>query len=252
MLKLARLNNGPEIFYTIQGEGKNLGVPSVFIRLSLCNLYCFWCDTDFTWNWKNTKFTHIKDATPGYTKFSKEEYILEMSADEVIGVLKTFPCKNLVITGGEPLVQQKELKVLLAKLKGDNNNGYHLEMETNGTLIPDAEFDRLIDQYNVSPKLLNSKVELKDRLKPEALAFFAQSSKSNFKFVINAETDLKEVLDLATEYKIGSQKIYLMPQGMTQQSLREKQQWLVEICKLHGFNYTDRLHIHIFGDKRGV
>jgi 7-carboxy-7-deazaguanine synthase len=251
MLKLARLNQEPEIFYTIQGEGKNLGHPSVFIRLSLCNLYCVWCDTDYTWNWKDTKFTHLKDIDPAYSKFSKEDYIIQLTNEEIIKTIQSYHCLNLVFTGGEPLAQQKELAILFGDLLA-TDPGYRVEIETNGTIIPSAETDRYSHQYNVSLKLSNSGVTEKERLKPAAIAFFAASSKSNLKFVIDTPADLDEVLQLVNDYHIDKRKVYLMPQGMTADLLREKQQWLIEKCKTFGFNYTDRLHIHIYGNKRGV
>jgi organic radical activating enzyme len=251
MIKLARLNGGPEIFFTVQGEGKSIGRPSVFVRLSLCNLYCYWCDTDFTWNWVGTKFQHQKDGLPGYEKFSKDAYMVTLPDEEIIRVIQSYPCDNLVFTGGEPLAQQKELTSLLTSLKSANR-AYHFEIETNGTIIPSEEVDRNLDQYNVSVKLANSRVTERERIKPEAIRFFARSAKSNFKFVIDLQSDLDEVLAIVREFEIEKRKVYLMPQGINAAALKEKQQWLVEKCKELGFNYTDRIHIHIYGDKRGV
>jgi organic radical activating enzyme len=251
MLKIALHEGSPEIFYTIQGEGKNIGKPSIFIRLSLCNLYCFWCDTDYTWNWENTPFKHQNESKTGYRKFKKAENILKMSKEEILENIKQYPCENIVITGGEPLVQQKDLLALLQILKTHNPN-YHIEFETNGTITPHPSLDALTDQYNVSPKLANSLVSEKERIKPKAIVFFAQSSKSNFKFVIDTLQDIAEVKQIIERFSISPQKVYLMPQGTNPQTLHQKQQWLIEICKKEGFNYTDRLHILVYGDKRGV
>ena len=251
MLKLARLNNKPEIFHSIQGEGRNMGKPSIFIRLSLCNLYCKWCDTDYTWNWQGTKFTHDNDSLPGYKKYDKEELIVLLPDEDILKIVAPINCKNIVITGGEPLVQQKQLKNLLATLKA-HNPAYHIEFETNGTLQPLAEVDALTDQYNVSLKLSNSNVSIEDRLNPEAIAWFAASPKANFKFVVDHQEDLNEILGLIDQYKIDPAKVYLMPQGTSAASLHEKESWIVEICKSYNFNYTDRLHIHIWGAKRGI
>ena len=251
MIKLALLDNKPEIFHTIQGEGKNIGKPSIFIRLSLCNLYCTWCDTDYTWNWEGTSFKHNNDVLEGYRKFKKDDLIVTMSNELILESIAIIKCNNLVITGGEPFVQQKDLLKLFKLLK-NFNPGYHIEFETNGTLQPAVELDKLSDQYNVSIKLSNSKVDIKDRINKDSIAFFAASPKSNFKFVIDCKEDLAEVLELIHKFNIKNESVYLMPQGISETSLQEKQDWLVEICKEYNFNYTDRLHIHIWGAKRGV
>ncbi len=248
-LKLARLNDGPEIFYTIQGEGKNLGFPSIFVRLSLCNLYCVWCDTDYTWNWQHTPYPHLRDTEPGYQKYDKAQHIVMMEVEALMEAVGQHPCKHVVITGGEPLVQHKALLPFAQRLKSE---GYFIEYETNGTIIPNEALDIYSDQYNVSIKLSNAGVLTEERIRPEAISFFAQSSKSYFKFVVDSPQDLSEVLDLVQNYDIPSDKVYLMPQGTSQALLRQKQQWLVALCKEQGFRYTDRLHIHIYGDKRGV
>ena len=250
-MKLARLDGGPEIFYTLQGEGKSLGKPSIFIRTSLCNLHCIWCDTDYTWNWEGTRFKHLYDDQPGYAKYKKKDWIEEVSIQDTADLLQDFDCKNIVLTGGEPLLQQDELAQLCRLLK-ERDGRYWIEIETNGTLLPVADLDRHIDQYNVSPKLANSNNPTKLRIKPPVLHFFSKSNKAFFKFVIDSETDLEEVLAIITSYAIPKDRVYLMPQGVTADQLDEKRKWLVEVCKGNGFNYTDRLHIHIWGSKRGV
>lgn len=245
-MKLAKLNNKPEIFYTIQGEGKNIGKPSVFIRTSLCNLHCVWCDTDYTWNWEGTPF-----ETTTNEKFSKEEYIINLSPSEIVQEVEKYDCKQVVLTGGEPFMQQEGFVEVMALLKRKDTN-YSFEIETNGTLQPTPAFDELIDQYNVSVKLANSNNSEKIRIKPTPLNFFSKSEKSLFKFVIDKEDDLQEVMHLIEKFDINPSKVYLMPEGKTAESLNQKQKWLVEICKQQGFNYTDRLHVHIYGSKRGV
>jgi 7-carboxy-7-deazaguanine synthase len=248
-VKLAKLNNKPEIFYSIQGEGKSLGKPSIFVRSSLCNLHCIWCDTDYTWNWENTPFKHVKDSDINYKKYKKEDWTVDLKTGAILNEITKYPCKRVILTGGEPLMQQKELTELSKILCEDE---YFIEVETNGTLIPTSEFDKNISQYNVSPKLSNSNNNIRLREKPDAYKFFSDSEKSTFKFVIETPEDLEEVNELVVKYKIESSKVYLMPQGTTGDQLNMKQQWLVEICKTLGYNYTDRLHIHIYGDKKGV
>lgn len=248
-MKLAKLNSKPEIFYSIQGEGASTGKPSIFVRLSLCNLHCSWCDTDYTWNWIGTKFTHENDNDPDYSKFDKSEWIYEAGVDEVIAQISQYRCKRVIITGGEPLLQQKELTLLAQKLKVLS---YYIEMETNGTLIPTQELYNLIDQFNVSPKLSNSNNELKLRNKERSLASFSASDKAYFKFVITAESDLDEVVHLSDKFEIDPSKVFLMPEGTTGKSLSHKRHWLIEKCKEHGYNYSDRLHVQVYGNKKGV
>lgn len=251
MLTIALLAGQPEIFYSIQGEGKNTGIPSVFIRLSQCNLYCYWCDTDYTWNWQGTRYAHQRDNEPGYQKYRKEDMMVRMSATDILAAVKQYPCRHLIFTGGEPLMQRKQLFPLLKLLK-EADPGYHIAFETNGTILPGPEIDAYTDQYNVSVKLENALVSEIDRISEKAVSFFSCSEKANFKFVVDSPDDLEEVLQLAGSFRISPEKIYLMPQGTHPASLKEKQQWLIELCKIHGFRYTDRLHIHVFGNKRGV
>ena len=149
------------------------------------------------------------------------------------------------------MMQQKELVELMETFNAESG-GYFFEVETNGTIIPSREFDKLIHQYNVSPKLSNSNNSRKLREKPDALSFFAKSPKSNFKFVVSSEEDLSEITELADRYAIPRETIYLMPEGINPEQLQQRQEWLLAVCKQHDFKYTDRLHIRIFGDKRGV
>lgn len=250
-LQLARLHGRPEIFFSIQGEGKSVGVPSVFVRTSLCNLHCIWCDTDYTWNWKGTRFPHVNDAKPGYRKFDKKEWIAVCDIAEVAAAVAVFPCKNVILTGGEPMLQQAGLTALAAALRSISPD-YRFEVETNCTMLPSPEFDAAIDQYNVSPKLENSGNVRRLREKPAVYRFFAASSKANFKFVIAEKKDLDEVLALIEVYGIAAEKVWLMPEGTSAKMLSARRRWLVEICKEHGFRYSDRLHVQIWGAKKGV
>lgn len=250
-LKLARLNGRPEIFHSIQGEGRSLGVPSVFVRTSLCNLHCIWCDTDYTWNWEGTNFEHLNDQKSDYKKFDKKKWIVDCTVLEVANTVADFNCQNVILTGGEPMLQQVLLTALMELLR-EKSLDYSFEVETNGTILPNAELDAAVDQYNVSPKLENSNNSRRLREKPTALRFFAASPKSNFKFVISERSDLEEVMRLINAYAIAPQKVWLMPEGISAGALNKRRKWLVEVCKAYGFRYSDRLHIQIWGSKKGV
>jgi 7-carboxy-7-deazaguanine synthase len=251
LLTLARLKGQPEIFFSIQGEGKSLGLPSVFVRTSLCNLHCIWCDTDYTWNWTGTRFEHVNDQRPGYQKFDKKAWTVALPVLDVASIVAELPCRNIILTGGEPMLQQPALTQLMLELRKITPE-YRFETETNGTLVPDDAFDAAIDQYNVSPKLANSNNPRQLREKAAAYRFFAASEKAHFKFVIAEKSDLMETLELINRYHIPHHKIWLMPEGTSRQALSRRRKWLVEVCKNYGFRYTDRLHVQIWGSKKGV
>ncbi len=251
-MKLARMPDGsPEIFFTLQGEGRNTGLPSVFIRASLCNLHCQWCDTDYTWNWEGTNYAHEKDADPAYRKYRREDQILDLSADEIVAVVAAYPCRHYVFTGGEPLVQEKAWGALMIALC-DAAPQATFEIESNGTLLPGAEFLSRIDQINLSPKLANSGVALDLRYKPEVLRALAATGKADFKFVIGDEADLAEVLALLDEVPIPPARIFLMPKAISVCELEANQAFVAALAQEHGFRYSDRLHLRLYGAKRGV
>lgn len=250
-LKLAKLNNEPEIFHTLQGEGVNTGMPAIFIRSSLCNLHCQWCDTDYTWNWENTPWKHENDTQPNYQKFKKHDYIVELPAAEILKVLSRYPCNNLVLTGGEPLLQQAGWLELL-ELASSHEKQYHVEIETNGTKLPSPELAAHIDQFNISPKLSNSGNTESLRYQPEVLQWYQESDKAWFKFVVQNHEDLTEVKSIITNHNIDPAQVILMPEGRTPESLLEKRLWLADLCRDHGYRFSDRLHVQLWGSKRGV
>ncbi len=254
LMKLARLNEQAEIFLSIQGEGRSLGQPSIFVRSSLCNLYCVWCDTDYTWNWQGTPYAHRRDGEPGYAKYDPQAEIIERSPEEIVAAIRRLNCRRLVATGGEPLLQQREWVTVMRLLReqDDGCGAYWFEVETNGTLAPSVDLDMLVDQYNVSPKLSNSGVPERLRWKPEALTSLAENPKAWFKFVVSAPTDLDEILTLCRSFRIGTERVYLMPEGTDEATLSERQAWLADLCARQGFQLTDRLHVRIWGARRGI
>jgi 7-carboxy-7-deazaguanine synthase len=250
-LQLAVLNGNPEIFYSIQGEGPSLGIPAIFVRTSLCNLHCTWCDTDYTWNWVGTPFEHQNDAQVGYQKFEKKDWLKKVALQDVVAGIKEFPCKRIIWTGGEPMMQQKALVTLMQMLRAEDA-AYYFEVETNGTYQPTPEFDALINQYNVSPKLENSGNPLRLRDKSRAMQFFAKDAKAGFKFVVGNAADTYELLGLVRKYQLLTHRIWLMPQADNRQDLARQRQAVVETCLEHGFRYSDRLHVQIWDRKKGV
>jgi organic radical activating enzyme len=243
-MKLARLGDGPEIFFSLQGEGKNQGAPSVFVRTSRCNLYCGWCDTPYTWNWLGSPFAHPQ-------KFDKSAQTLELEPREVATWVQRWPCRRVVLTGGEPLLQPVECQRLIENLRALDAS-YVVEMETNGTLLPPPELDELMNQYTVSPKLENSGVDRSLRLRHEALESLAANPKSVFKFVVGDAADANEVALLARRYQIAPDRIYLMPRGTSREELEELRPSVAATCLARGYRFSDRLHIHLYGNRPGV
>jgi 7-carboxy-7-deazaguanine synthase len=250
-MKLAKLADGPEIFHTIQGEGVSVGAPAVFIRASRCNLHCHWCDTDHTWNFVGTLWTHEKDTIPGYQKHRKSEVTYEIEPVDAAELVLAYPCKRLVITGGEPLLQEKAFLEMISEIR-DRAPDYQFEVETNGTRIPGEKFATAVNQFNVSPKLTNSGMTEALRIQPAALRFFAHSPKAWFKFVVAAPSDLAEITALCETHGISRERVLLMPEGRLPAELDRNGPWLADICRDQGFRFCDRLHIRLWGDKRGV
>jgi organic radical activating enzyme len=250
-MKLAKLGDGPEIFHTIQGEGPSAGCPAVFVRASRCNLHCVWCDTDHTWNFEGTPWPHEKDAVEGYAKHRKPDVTFELSPAEVARRILAFACPRVVITGGEPLLQEADFLEMIRCIRAEMQECV-FEVETNATRIPSPEFAEAVDQFNVSPKLTNSGVAESLRLNEAALRYFAQSPKAGFKFVVARPPDLVEIQSLRVRFEIPPSRILLMPEGRTAAELDRTAPWLAAICRDLGFRFCDRLHIRLWGDRRGV
>lgn len=234
MLKLSRLQNGdPEIFASVQGEGISVGRPSVFIRLSLCNLRCTWCDTKYTWDWAH---------------YDPKAEIIGLEIADIVSRVDQTRLRNVVITGGEPLLQQRDLIALAISLKA---TGRRIEIETNGTLQPDPRLASAVDQWNVSPKLASSGNRVEDSQVPTALEWFARQPNAYLKFVIVSLDDLEEVEGLVERYDVIAERVLLMPEGTDPQTLAQRSSWLVERCVELGYRYTTRLHVLLWGDQRG-
>ena len=222
-----------EIFSSIQGEGPHAGKPSVFLRTALCNLKCVWCDTKYTWDWDNYDY-------------SKEVH--ELPIEKVIEKIKEFDPKHLVITGGEPLIQQNDIASLLSKLGDD----YFVEVETDGTIIPNSAMLEHVNHWNVSPKTSNSGNSREAREIPQCYDFFAKLENSVFKFVIENETDLVEIDELITKYSMPKNKILLMPQASTKDELNLKKEEIEKIAKAKGLLFSSRLQVERWGNQRGT
>lgn len=217
-----------EIFYSVQGEGIHLGKPAIFLRLSGCNLRCVWCDTKYALDMKSGKC---------------------MSLNEVLSEIQRYPAKHIVVTGGEPLLQQLALIPLLKELKKLN---FFIELETNGSIEPVSNLVKLVDQFNVSPKLSNAGLP-KPVLAKSIYHVLASECKAYFKFVVISPSDLLEIDDYVTKYYLPRNKVILMPQAMTSEEHNKRLLFIIEHAKNRGYRVTPRLQIIVYGGGiRGV
>lgn len=231
----------------LQGEGASLGTPVFFLRLSGCNLHCSWCDTAQTWNFEGTNFTH--NYAPK-VKLENERTVHDAAAlgKQLSVLMETARVSRLVISGGEPLIQQAGLVELLRNLK----EGISAEIETNGTFVPDLDVNSLIAQYNVSPKLANSGNQAILRKQPRALEFFSNSLKSYFKYVVSTEADIEEVNAQVEKYGIPKQKVFLMPLGHDLETQTNSMREVEKLCLRYGYRLSPRLHVLLHGYQRGI
>jgi 7-carboxy-7-deazaguanine synthase len=223
-----------EIFHSIQGEGRLAGTPSVFVRTSGCNLRCVWCDTPYT-SWK-PEGKHL-------------------SIEEIVRDVKRYACEHVVVTGGEPFLAP-ELRELTARLRVC---GHHITVETAATIFVAVECDLI----SLSPKLANSTPWKKQqgrfaamhenrRLNFAVIQSFIDGYDYQLKFVVERPSDFPEIEGiLANLRNVDKPRVLVMAQAATQDGLREKHGWIVEASREHGFGYSPRLHIELFGNRRG-
>jgi len=208
-----------EIFYSIEGEGIEIGRPEVFVRLSGCNLRCVWCDTKYAW--ENGK---------------------EMSVEEVIEEVKKYPCKNVSITGGEPLLQRNELLELIRKLK---DLGYWIQINTNGTIF-DEEIFRLVDLISMDCKCPSSGMKSNLEVLKKTREKF--DSKTQFKFIISDKGDYEYAKKIISSLKAST--TVFQPEWGNRKFTKK----LVDLVKTDGLNVRVIIQQHkvIWGNKRGV
>jgi len=220
-----------EVFYSVQGEGTLVGVPSVFIRTSGCNLRCSWCDTP-------------------YASWSPEGE--ELSVDEIVERFTSYSAaRHAVLTGGEPMIMPGIVE-LSAKLR---DRGIHITVETAGTVFSPVACDLM----SISPKLSNSTPDgqfrnqhERLRIQPEVLVRLIREYDYQLKFVIETESDLNEVQSLVASLAVPAAKVILMPEGTSAEELNARGVWIAELCKRHGYRFSPRLHVYLYGNRRGT
>jgi 7-carboxy-7-deazaguanine synthase len=221
-----------EIFYSLQGEGRLAGVPSVFIRLAGCPLRCRWCDTKYAWS-----------ETAGR----------EMSIDQIEKEISAFDTSYLVITGGEPmyLPQLNEFVTAIARPQR------HITIETSGIrYIPDLPCNLM----SISPKLSNSTPNDPEmaidheskRFNLKALRSLLEGYEFQLKFVVDLPADLDKIARCLDRLgAVDPYKVYLMPQAATRKEYLEKSQWLAQTCLKTGFSFSPRLQVMLWDNQPG-
>jgi 7-cyano-7-deazaguanosine (preQ0) biosynthesis protein QueE len=217
---------------TWQGEGPSLGRRAGFVRLGRCNLACTFCDTPYTWRWT--------DHDPAVE-------LRTAAVDDIVTELLLMDVPLVVVTGGEPLLQQSHLPPLLRPLR---DRGIEIEIETAGTLTPTDELLALVTRFNVSPKLANSGNDLDRRLKPDVLRALESTGRATFKFVAVDPHDLDEIQGIVDDH--GLSDVWVMPEGTDADTIVRRSRELIEPVLERGWNLTTRLHVLLWGDRRGV
>ena len=203
-----------EIFYSIQGEGVNIGIPSIFIRLAGCNLKCEFCDSKYSW-------------TEGK----------EMTVHDILKTIEGYNCTHLVLTGGEPTLQLSEIERFLCV----RNKFLEIEIETNGTYkVPEPWFETI----TVSPK--------KQAIDEQILRDYNNYKNTYFKFVICDKIDFSFWDDIIHDLGLSPEKVIMMPEGVDDNKIKETAKWLVEVCKTHNYRFSPRIQIWLYGNKRGI
>jgi len=240
-----------EMYPCLQGEGKYIGIPHLLIRVSGCKLRCqfaeSFCDTPFaSWAPEKGKFT-LEDVRDFYKKYPH--------------------IKHTMITGGGPTAHANLLQELCNIARNEFNHFITIETEGSEFVKTDAQF------ISLSPKLSNStprpgtmnpytnkKVTDANKRQHEKWRCNYDAMKEllsyhwdyQLKPVISNKSDLIEFQKVQNILNVSNDKVYLMPEGLNREQLTKRRQWLSDVCLQEGYNFTDRLHIITYGDKRGV
>ncbi|MFI0260730.1 7-carboxy-7-deazaguanine synthase QueE [Streptomyces sp. NPDC017056] len=209
------------------------------MRLGGCNLSCRWCDTPYTWDWSG-----IGDSGVAY---APKDELHPMPWREALDRLLAYEVGLVVISGGEPLSQQKRLLPLVRGLRA---RGSDVEIETNGTIAPAADLVACGVRFNVSPKLSHSGDPENRRIVPEALRALAAVPGTAFKYVCRSEADLDEVASIVD--RCGARPVWIMPEGQTSADNQRHLAMLGDHVVARGWNLTTRLHVAVWGDRRAI
>ncbi|MEZ4223217.1 MAG: 7-carboxy-7-deazaguanine synthase QueE [Polyangiaceae bacterium] len=221
-----------EIFESLQGEGVSAGTPCTFLRLATCNLRCSWCDTKYTWDFKNHDY---------------DKEVTHQAVRDVATRLGALAQRRLVVTGGEPLLQASALEALLDEL-----TGFTVEVETNGTLAPSAGLAKRVDQWNVSPKLANADEPRERRVVLDALRQFRDLPQAWLKLVLRTSACVSEALQLVDELDWPRERVIFMPEANDLEQLERRAPEIANASRQYGVRFSSRLHLALWNGRRGT
>jgi 7-cyano-7-deazaguanosine (preQ0) biosynthesis protein QueE len=221
-----------EIFSSLQGEGPSSGAPALFVRLALCNLRCSWCDTRYTWD---------------FEQYAYEQEVRVESVQEIARRIAESREQRVIVTGGEPLLQQPALARLFTLLPPT----LFVEIETNGTQMPAPALLERVDQWNVSPKLAHAGEAPGRRLRFDVLRSLGATGRAYLKLVVRDASDAAEVRELLEELRFPADRVYLMPEATTPSEHAERAPLVAALCHEQNVRFSPRLHVLLWGGERG-
>jgi organic radical activating enzyme len=222
-----------EIFDSLQGEGVSIGKPCRFVRLALCNLHCGYCDTKYTWD---------------FERFDYEREVREVALAELVEQLRGAPAAHVVITGGEPLLQQRLLARALAQVPPE----LFVEIETNGTRVPLPALRERVNQWNVSPKLTSAGDPESLRIRPDALSALRDTGRAYLKLVVRTPADRDEAEALRARFGFAKDRTLLMPEASTPEELAQRSPEVAGWSQALSLRFSSRLHLALWGGRRGT
>ena len=224
---------------TIQGEGPSMGRACAFVRLGGCNLTCSWCDTPYTWDWTG--------QSDGGTAYDPKVELQAIDVVSVVEKLKAMGVGLVVVSGGEPLQQQRTVTRMCALLKECN---ILVEIETNGTIAPNEDLLATGVRFNVSPKLLHSGVDPEKAIVPSSLLALNDTPGVAFKFVCRDASDLDEVDQIVARLGLGP--IWIMPEDQDPEAITRNLASIADAVVERRWNLSTRIHVQAWGNRRGV